>query len=333
MTPNDYVTAENQKLIGWKRRTAALPDPARKPGIYIAEKRQPTRPLDICLPREYAALNLLPEVRSGALALFAELNIPWHDGVDHGPSNHLRDSQVQCVNALEPMVHDPDRVRAAFGHLLDVCEVTQIEPGRYLTFEYIGPADYFGEGQGRPRRRGTKCTSVDAAFSYRTSKGAPELALIEWKYTESYPAPRRTDPRADATRRLRYQAGAADPQGPINGSVVPFDYLLNEPFYQLTRQQLLVHHLGNDVKVEADVVRVLHVLSPHTLAYQACLHDFAGCELGSTVDEVWAALLPQPDRFVHVDPATLWRASITSTGYASRYGDLPDQQPPEKERV
>ena len=38
------------------------------------------------------------------LALMAELGVPWHGGTPHGPSNHLLDSQVQCVNALFPMV-------------------------------------------------------------------------------------------------------------------------------------------------------------------------------------------------------------------------------------
>jgi hypothetical protein len=52
-------------------------------------------------------------------------------------------------------------------HQLD--DVLEIAPGRQLTFEYIGEVDFFGEGDGRPRRRGTRCTSVDAAFLQRSN--------------------------------------------------------------------------------------------------------------------------------------------------------------------
>lgn len=60
-----------------------------------------------------------------ALALFEELQIPWHAGTPAGPSNHLVSSQVQCVNALTAMVLDPTRSEAAFG----AGEVLEIEPG------------------------------------------------------------------------------------------------------------------------------------------------------------------------------------------------------------
>ncbi|MFW5469507.1 PGN_0703 family putative restriction endonuclease [Knoellia sp. CPCC 206435] len=321
MRGNEYVVAENQKLVAWKRRTPALPHEAREPGVYVAGERPPTRPLDICVPPKHAPLNLLPNVRSEALALFRELDIPWHDGVDEGPSNHLRDSQVQCVNALHPMVRDAHRIQAAFGHLLDIADVLPIEADRYLTFEYIGHTDYFGEGRGKARRRGTMCTSVDAAFTYRTSRDVVELALVEWKYTETYPTARRESSRSDAARRRAYEPDVTDENGPLNGSWVPFDVLLNEPFYQLVRQQLLAHRLEQDPHVAADVVRVVHVLSPDNTAYQACLHDFARLELGASVDEVWTRLLRRPDRFLHLDPAVFLNPSITSVDYVDRYGD------------
>lgn len=54
-----------------------------------------------------------------------------------------------------------------------------VEDGRFMTFEYIGPTDYFNEGNGSARTRGSMCTSVDAAFRYRTREGLTELALVE----------------------------------------------------------------------------------------------------------------------------------------------------------
>jgi hypothetical protein len=100
---------------------------------------------------------------------------------------------------------------AAFSPELDIAQVLEVEPGRHLTFEYIGPTDYFGEVPRGIRVRGSLCTSVDAAFLYQTSAGVTELALVEWKYTEAY-EPRRPDPK-DATRIARYRAAYANPRG------------------------------------------------------------------------------------------------------------------------
>jgi len=180
-------------------------------------------PFKFCLPPEYAEFNLLPDVRLGAIELFSGLEIPWHDGVDGGPSNHLRDSQVQCANALFRMVHDPERITLAFGHLVNIGEVLEIEEvGSYLTFEYIGPTDYFNEGRGKARTRGSKCTSVDAAFRYRTSTGQIELALVEWKYTESYLEERNPTPAYDLTRK-RYGGDFNDAVGPIRSDLIDFE--------------------------------------------------------------------------------------------------------------
>ena len=63
--------------------------------------------VDYALPAAYAAHNLLPEVREHALDLFEQHEIAWHQGIDGGPTNHLRSSQVQCVNALGQMMSRP----------------------------------------------------------------------------------------------------------------------------------------------------------------------------------------------------------------------------------
>ena len=144
------------------------------------------KPLEYCLTAEHAGLNLLPEVRPLIPELFVELGMPWHAGIGGGPGNNLLSSQVQCANALGQMVTDPDRLVLAFGPRLAVDEVLPIETGRYLTFEYIGPTDFFGEAPGGSRVRGAYCTSVDAAFLHRDPAGVTEFVLIEWKYSESY---------------------------------------------------------------------------------------------------------------------------------------------------
>ena len=293
-----YIDAQKQLATAWKLRTDTLPDAARAAALYVSKDGTSRGgPYDFCLPREFAAYNLLPEVRDDALAIFAELRIPWHAGVDGGPSNHLLSSQVQCVNALGQMVKDPQRLRAAFG----VADVLAIEPGRYLTFEYVGPTDFFGEAPGGERVRGAHCTSVDAAFLHRLPDGRTELVLVEWKYTESY-RKRSPEPDRDRVRRKRYLEAVMDPDGPIDGSLLPFELLLDEPLYQLVRQQLLAHAL--EKTGVADRVRLVHVLSPLNREYQRSLHRPQQRALGDTVSAVWRRLLQHSDRFSSMDSGT-----------------------------
>ena len=170
---NDYAIAERRRATAWKATTSDLPPEAQAPEFYLGPNGEHrSGPFPFCLPRGYASHNLLPLVRDDAIALFHGLDIPWHAGVDNGPSNHLLDSQVQCVNALMPMVTDPDRLIAALGGILDLGEVRPFPDGTYLTFEYIGDRDYLGESPRKPRRRGTRCTSVDAAFQHTAPDGA-----------------------------------------------------------------------------------------------------------------------------------------------------------------
>ena len=127
---NPYATEQNRLAVAWKQRSPTLSDEARMPGVY--EKHRRVYPF--CLPLEFASHNLLPAVRHGAVDLFRKLDIPWHDSVAGGPSNHLRDSQVQCVNALFAMIADAERIKLAFGGVVDIAEVLPIEEGRFLTF-------------------------------------------------------------------------------------------------------------------------------------------------------------------------------------------------------
>lgn len=317
-----YIAQEKVRAAAWKRSTTALPAEAKSPVPYIGKDGLPgTTAYDFCLPPELAAHTLLPDIRERALDLFAELQIPWHAGTPAGPSNHLLSSQVQCVNALTAMVDDPARIQEVFG----VSEVLQIEPGRYLTFEYIGPRDYFGEAPSGERIRGAHCTSVDAAFLHRLGDGTTELVLVEWKYTESY-RPRKPDARKDAVRFGRYGEALADSSGPVRLDLLAFQHLLDEPFYQLVRQQLLAHALEHDGV--ADRVRVVHVLSPDNDAYQQSLARPEHLALGSTVSEVWRQLLRRTDCFASLDPGVFLDPAVTSREYCLRYSPKAVHDPP-----
>jgi hypothetical protein len=312
-----YLVEQRLCARSWKVHTNALPVAAQLPAEYVDKNGLTDGHLrEYCLPPGLATHNLLPDVRDRALALFSELGIPWHAGIDPGPSNHLLSSQVQCANALTLMVTDPSRIVRAFGDVIGIGEVLQIEPGRWLTFEYIGPVDFFGEAPDRKRVRGSRCTSVDAAFLHRAPDGARELVLVEWKYTESYRV-RRADPVRDAVRRRRYEAAITDPDGPVRADLLAFEYLLDEPFYQLVRQQLLAHAL--EQSGVADRVRVAHVLPPGNHEYQRSLARPEHRALGDTVSQVWQQLLRWPDRFTTMDPEAFLTPLVTSDEYVLRY--------------
>jgi hypothetical protein len=314
-----YSSGERQRASAWKQTTSALPDEARLPAQYVKKSGEAKGPAySFCLPSQHAALTLLPEVRDEALALFVELGIPWHAGVAGGPSNHLLSSQVQCVNALGQMVTDPARIVQAFAGPLGTATVHQIEPARWLTFEYIGPGDLLNEAVNGKRVRGANCTSVDAAFVHTTTDGVRELVLLEWKYTESYR--RRTpSPAQDAVRWKRYGELLMASDSPIDMTLLSFAELCQEPLYQLMRQQLLAHELEKMGAEGAERVRVVHVSPPANLAYQTSLFDVAAA-LGPTVSAVWKQLLLQPDRFVSLDSSILLNSAVTSEHYVQRYG-------------
>jgi hypothetical protein len=321
-----FSATERARASAWKQTTTTLPAAAKVPAAYVGKDGSVSGPkYDFCLPAEYSALSLLPEVREAALALFAELGVPWHAGICGGPGNHLLSSQVQCVNALGQMVADPDRIVRALAPILGTAEVDQIEPGRWLTFEYIGSEDYLHEAVSGKRIRGAHCTSVDAAFVHRTQDGLRELVLIEWKYTEHY-GRRTVVPAKDAVRYQRYGRLLSAPDSPIVTDLLPFEDLLQEPLYQLVRQQLLANELEKAGAHGADRVRVLHVLPAGNGAYQSSLHGTLAPLLGATVKEMWQRLLRRADRFVSVDNALFLDPETTSENYIERYGQrlLPD---------
>lgn len=241
--PMSYLDDEKVRAAAWKRTTGTLPAEARAPACYIDQNGRPKAPpVDFCLPAPYAALSLLPEFArkpSSCSRSWASPGTPASKADRATTSCPARSSASTLWGRWSATLSGSG---GAFGRLLGIAEVLQIEPGRYLTFEYIGPTDFFGEAPDGDRVRGAHCTSVDAAFLHRALDGVIELVLLEWKYTESYRV-RKPSPDKDAVRLNRYGQAVNDPTGPIRGELLPFELLLDEPFYQLVRQQLLAHAL------------------------------------------------------------------------------------------
>ena len=321
----DFISVERERASAWKLASITIDQQAKVAAPYVAKIGSgANRPhYDFCLPPEFAYLSLLPEVRDIAIPMFKKSGISWHKGIGDGPSNHLLSSQVQCVNALGQMVKDPTRIIAAFGPLVGTTKVEEIEPGHFLTFEYIGEKDLLNEAIDGKRVRGANCTSVDAAFLHTNNYGKRELILIEWKYTEKY-AKRPDTPEKDAERARRYKKLVAEPGSPIDSSKVPFNELLQDPIYQLMRQQLLAWQLEKSgAHNKVDRVIVLHIDSEGNTAYQKSVFGKKTRKLGTTVHEVWSQILKSKSRFMQVSNSIFLDPKITSAEYVLRYGPTP----------
>lgn len=322
----DYARESNAKAVQWKRDSSALPEEAKARGTVRGWGG--TYDVDYALPAAYASHNLLPEVRESVLDLFDTHKIAWHQSIDGGPSNHLRSSQVQCVNALGRMMADAERIKRAFGGVLDIAsvrdfgEIDPAEKGRFLTFEFVGLHDYFGEGKAGVLTRGSQSTSVDAAFGYVDKEGRDALALVEWKFTETYPNPDAAAARKEGTRLKRYTEALQRPDGPVAIAGISLADLFHEPIYQLVRQQLLAREMERDERVNAARVSVVHVLSPDNTSYQSSYVAEGLRARGATVDEVWQSLLRTPDAFAKLDPAVFLDPAVTSEEYVRRYGGV-----------
>ena len=303
---DDYVTRARRHAARWKATTTTLPEAARGPAAYL-RSGQPRGMYAFCLPAGYATYNLLPDARPTALAEFARSDIAWHAQTPLGPTNHLLSSQIQCVNTLEPAAYDADLLTAMFGAVLDIATPLEIEPGRFVAYEFIGSADHLHEAVGGHRSRGAHCTSVDAAIRYRNSEGDIELALIEWKYVEDYRG-HELSPDKRGIREPRYVDLWQAVDGPLRTDVVPYSDMFVEPFYQLMRQQLLAHELEKARECDADVVRVVHVAPAANAGLRQSLNRASHQAAGDDVFAAWQQILRRQDRFVSVDSASLWPA-------------------------
>ena len=306
---------------------ARLFSPAAHPnGPYslpTAKRPQPNT-YPFCLPLDAATENLFAGAR-GEIDRFAGTPIPWHKGVNGGPTTHMCSSQVCCVNFLSAFSSQPDALLSLVRELYpDAEQMVPVDPrgeGEFVEFEWIGDpeANYLDEGRGpnKRRTRGANATSADAAVRYADGSGNEHVLLIEWKYCESYDdlssislAARLlsldpqtgTETRSAGTRRSRYEHLLSDVAALPDG--VTFDDLCVEPLYQLMRQQMLAYAM--EQSGEAASVRVLH-LSPASNAdfkriTSDTLRDWAEATSPGeplAVTDAWRRLLIEGERFEH----------------------------------
>jgi len=313
-----FLEAEKPKNAHFKATSAYFSAPARGEGVYKG------KPRPFCLPVEYAEQNLFPTIRQAAPAFFAAHKIKWHDGQNGKPSNHLCDSQVCCVNFLFPFVHQPEALKRLLLPLYPEIEsMLPVEDGRHVSFEWIGKVDYLNEirRSGQMRTRGANCTSADAIVCFTRQDTRRQVVLIEWKYTESYgytslvKAPSGTD-RTEIYRKLW-----ESPDCPFDRQLLPsFASLFYEPFYQLMRQQFLVHEMEKVHELGADIVSLLHIAPARNEDFRRVTSPgLVG--LGHSPTEIWKKVVKNEDRFSSVSTETLF-GGLTSEAMPEMRGWL-----------
>ena len=301
-----YLNSERRRLRRWKETTPYLSEKAREPGMYRG------KPREFCLPKMCAEQNLYSGIRLLALGYFAAYEIKWHDGRRCRCSNHLCDSMVSCVNCLFPFAERPDALAALLQPVFpSIARVMPMErSGLWLAIEWIGLENYLGEVKrgDRDRTRGANFTSLDAAVRFEDTSGRTQIALIEWKYTESYAHSSKAEGKSGARRQAVYRDLVEAADGPVDTGRLPgYLHLFYEPFYQMMRQQLLAHEMEKNRELGAEVVTVVHVCPRRNTDFQRITSPGL-TPLGESSTEVWKSLLRRPDRFVEVHTEDLFRS-------------------------
>jgi hypothetical protein len=290
-----FLEAEKPHQAEFKAQAPFFSQAARADGEY----KNHTYPF--CLPVEQAEENLFPPIRQPIMDYFARRKIMWHNGQEGKPSNHMCSSQVCCANFLFPFFDQPQALAELLRPVFpDLQEMLPIEDGQYVAFEWIGEQNYLGERISRNgmRTRGANCTSVDAAVMFTRRGGSRQIALIEWKYTESYsPTSLQFAPSgADRTQIYAHLYAAGD--CPLSKELIPtFESLFYEPFYQFMRQQLLAHEMEKAHELGADIVSLLHIAPAHNKDFRRVTSP-ALQDIAPTATAVWQKLVRTPNRFM-----------------------------------
>jgi hypothetical protein len=293
-----FLEAEKRRQATLKAGFAYFTGAAHGPGCFRG------KPRDFCLPEGCADENLYSEIRQHCKQYFSEKGIRWHMGENGSPSVHLCDSQVCCVNFLFPFVDKPAELTDLLRPILpDVAAVIPMEPsGEYVSFEWIGQKNYLREKtpENGSRTRGANCTSADAAVMFETTSKGKHIALIEWKYTESYGSTPLRFSSKKTDRCQIYRHLYASSNFPLKKEMLAsFETLFYEPFYQLFRQQCLASEMEMARELGADKVFLLHIAPARNADFKKVTSPELR-PLGEDCIDVWKKLVAKSDRFLSV---------------------------------
>ncbi|MEX2160188.1 MAG: hypothetical protein WEB04_12375 [Dehalococcoidia bacterium] len=300
-----FLEEEKRRLIAFRATSPDLSPEARFEGVFKG------KPRPFCIPIGCSSQNLFSGIRQEAIEYFKEARIPWHQGFAGGPSNHLCDSQVACVNFLLPFSNNQEALGALLRpHYPQARRFLSMESSDHLvSFEWIGAENYLHERvAGQARTRGANATSADAAVMFEREDGKKEIVLIEWKYTESYGGASLLFAPSGTDRSKTYRPLLGRRDCPIDMARVPdadVSALFYEPFYQFMRQQLLAHEMERAKELGADIVRVLHIAPAQNTDFRRITSPSLR-HLGATAVEVWKRLVRPDDRFQSVSTESLF---------------------------
>jgi len=298
-----FLESEKQRLAAFKDYKAYFSSQSREDGLFQGKMRS------FCLPQALADENLFPEIRRNAVESFDRLGIKWHQGVGRGPSNHLCDSQVCCVNFLMPFHDRPEELSELLkSHYPEITSILPIKDEGCVAFEWIGADNYLGERAPKSgnRSRGANCTSADAIVLFERADSLRQAVLIEWKYTESYGKTDLTIAPSGTDRTAIYRHLYEAEDCPINKTQLPsFEFLFFEPFYQLMRQQFLAHQMEKHKELGADIVSTLHITPDRNLDFKKVTSPGLA-HLGDSPTHIWSRLVNPPDRYISLSTETLF---------------------------
>lgn len=178
-------------------------------------------------------------------------------------------------------------------------KMVPVEDEYYVSFEWIGQANYLGEkiSKNGLRTRGANCTSADSIVMFEQTDKKRHVVLIEWKYTESYGNTFLKIADSGTDRTVIYQHLFEKADCPINKAILPsFDDLFYEPFYQLMRQQFLANEMEKAHELGADIVTLLHIAPDHNVEFRKITSPELE-KIGKTATSTWKRLVKSDGRF------------------------------------
>lgn len=262
--------------------------------------------------------NLWNKIRKEAIKYFNDNKIVWWPGGDQ-PSGHLLSSQVSCVNHLFFLRNDKDAALRILQNInpnfVEVCP--DFEDG-YIGFEIVSKHSYLYEiAKGKEQTHGANCTSIDAMITGILKNDKKIKIFIEWKYTEFYPKPDKSEGSSDATRKNRYDTLIDDKDSPIK-RMVSIDNFYYEPFYQILQQTLLACQMKKNKTYELKADDWLHFdMIPENnlnLRYLVPTPDM----LQSGIEEAWKSQLKEPFKYNVIAPQKLLKPIL----FEARYRNL-----------
>lgn len=213
------------------------------------------------------------------------------------------------MNFFFPLARHPDALAALLRPVFaDLQRVLPFEADQYVAFEWIGLENYLNDAVTLPRKRGKGCTSADAAVLFETTQARREIALLNWKYSETWNGyPLHTSPYG-RDRVATYRPFYDMPDTPLNKEILTeFTDVFYDPFDQFMRLQFLAREMERAREFGAERVTLVDIVpAANTEAQWVSSPNLRS--LGARAPEVWSRLVTPTDRFVHVSTEDLFGA-------------------------